>query len=372
MAAPAGVSAGAGFGGTMPRSSSFDNTNAAPFMPQGGGMPRSSSTPQDLSSATGGGSGGGDGGGGGSTSGQPTGSVAADFHSDRGHTKYTGPTDVEPAIGSGVFTTPDGQQLEIRDVWSETVEEEMAQIRKLLNASPKPYNYVAMDTEFPGVVARPIGSFSTSNDYQYQTLRCNVDLLKLIQVGVSFFNEDGKYADGCPTWQFNFKFNLDEDMYAQDSIDMLIRSGIDFRRHELSGINVAHFGELLMSSGLVLMPEVRWISFHSGYDFGYLIKLLTCSPLPAEEPRFFELLHTYFPCIYDIKYMMTSCDGLKGGLQKLAEDLRVERIGPMHQAGSDSLLTAQTFFELKRQWFHDYLDDAKYVGYLYGLGTAME
>ena len=70
--------------------------------------------------------------------------------------------------------------------------------------------------------------------------------------------------------------------------------------------------------------------------------------------------------------MMTSCDGLKGGLQKLAEDLRVERIGPMHQAGSDSLLTAQTFFELKRQWFHDYLDDAKYVGYLYGLGTAME
>ena len=127
-----------------------------------------------------------------------------------------------------------------------------------------------------------------------------------------------------------------------------------------------------MSSGLVLMPNVRWISFHSGYDFGYLIKLLTCSPLPAEEPRFFELLHTYFPAIYDIKYMMVSCDGLKGGLQKLAEDLNVERIGPMHQAGSDSLLTAQTFFELKRQWFQDYVDESKYVGFLYGLGTAMQ
>ena len=368
MAAPAGVSgAGSTFGG-MPRASSFDNSNAQPFLPQSA-MQRSTSQPI-LD-----GNNGGDAGSSSSssnTAGGKRAGVAADFHSDRGHTPYSGPADVEPAIGSGVFTTPSGERLEIRDVWAETVEAEMHHIRALLNASPKPYTYVAMDTEFPGVVARPIGSFSTSNDYQYQTLRCNVDLLKLIQVGVSFFNEDGKYAEGCPTWQFNFKFNLDEDMYAQDSIDMLVRSGIDFSKHEVSGINVAHFGELLMSSGLVLMPNVRWISFHSGYDFGYLIKLLTCSPLPAEEPRFFELLHTYFPAIYDIKYMMVSCDGLKGGLQKLAEDLNVERIGPMHQAGSDSLLTAQTFFELKRQWFQDYVDESKYDGFLYGLGTAMQ
>ena len=80
---------------------------------------------------------------------------------------------------------------------------------------------------------------------------------------------------------------------------------------------------LLLCSGLVLVEGVKWISFHSGYDFGYLLKLLTCSPLPSEEQVFFDLLHTYFLCIYDIKYMMLSCDNLKGGLQKLAEDLQV-------------------------------------------------
>ena len=46
-----------------------------------------------------------------------------------------------------------------------------------------------MDTEFPGVVARPTGD--NYGDAQYQTLRCNVDLLKLIQLGLSFTDGDG-------------------------------------------------------------------------------------------------------------------------------------------------------------------------------------
>lgn len=48
---------------------------------------------------------------------------------------------------------------------------------------------------------------------------------------------------------------------------------------------------------------------------------------------------------------MKFCDSLHGGLQKLAEVLDVERIGPQHQAGSDSLLTACTFFKLQKSYF---------------------
>jgi hypothetical protein len=64
------------------------------------------------------------------------------------------------------------------------------------------------DTEFPGVVARPIGKFETSNEYHYQTLRCNVDLLKMIQVGLTLTDENGNSPPGGGTWQFNFKFDL--------------------------------------------------------------------------------------------------------------------------------------------------------------------
>ena len=38
---------------------------------------------------------------------------------------------------------------------------------------------------------------------------------------MAFENERGEQPEGCVSWQFNFKFNLREDMYAQDSIDLL-------------------------------------------------------------------------------------------------------------------------------------------------------
>jgi CCR4-NOT transcription complex subunit 7/8 len=63
------------------------------------------------------------------------------------------------------------------------------------------------DTEFPGIVARPIGTFKTGSDYHFQTMRCNVDLLKIIQLGITLADEEGNMPEVC-CWQFNFKFSL--------------------------------------------------------------------------------------------------------------------------------------------------------------------
>jgi len=260
------------------------------------------------------------------------------------------------------------QNPSIRNVWADNLREELDKIMDIVDEYP----YIAMDTEFPGVVARPVGSFKNSHDYHYQTLKCNVDLLKIIQLGLCFCDEDGKFLPGVCTWQFNFKFNLSSDMYAQDSIDLLAQSGIDFKEHDSKGIEVAEFGAVLMTSGIVLNDDVKWISFHSGYDYGYLLKVLTCEPLPKEETEFFALLKTYFPCVYDIKYLMKSCENLKGGLQKIAEELKIERIGPQHQAGSDSLLTALVFFKIRSGFFEDAIDDEKYMGVLFGLGQNLK
>ena len=64
------------------------------------------------------------------------------------------------------------------------------------------------DTEFPGIVAKPIGDFKSASDYQYQLLQTNVNLLKLIQLGITFYNDEGERPPGVSTFQFNFKFCL--------------------------------------------------------------------------------------------------------------------------------------------------------------------
>ncbi len=127
-----------------------------------------------------------------------------------------------------------------------------------------------------------------------------------------------------------------------------------------------------MCSGVVLSEDVLWLTFHSGYDFGYILKLCIARTLPETEAEFFELLQLYFPQIFDMKYLMKYVDELHGGLNKLAEILEVDRIGPQHQAGSDSLLTAGTFFKLRDTYFgtNQRLGDIEqYKNVLYGLGV---
>lgn len=60
-----------------------------------------------------------------------------------------------------------GEVLRVRDVWNDNLEEEMEILRTVVDEFP----YVAMDTEFPGVVVRPVGLFKKNTEYQYQTLK---------------------------------------------------------------------------------------------------------------------------------------------------------------------------------------------------------
>lgn len=263
---------------------------------------------------------------------------------------------------------PKTDSIQIREVWSYNLEEEFALIRQIVDDYP----YIAMDTEFPGVVLRPVGNFKHINEYNYQTLKDNVDMLKLIQLGLTFSDENGNLPT-CGTecyciWQFNFReFDTSADIFANDSIELLMQSGIDFKKNNEMGIDVKRFGELLMSSGIVLNDGVHWVTFHSGYDFGYLLKLLTCRTLPETQAGFFDLLNVYFPLVYDIKHLMKFCNSLHGGLNKLAELLELERIGICHQAGSDSLLTSCAFKKLKDNFFNGSTE--QYAGVLYGLGV---
>lgn len=55
-------------------------------------------------------------------------------------------------------------------------------------------------------------------------------------------------------------------------------------------------------------------------------------------------------------------------VMQVASQLGVERIGPQHQAGSDSLLTSNTFMKLVEQHFKGLEEALSHIGVLYQLG----
>jgi CCR4-NOT transcription complex subunit 7/8 len=256
------------------------------------------------------------------------------------------------------------EEMIIRDVWAHNLEQEMAIIADLLDDYP----FVAMDTEFPGVLAHPVGTWPSNEVYHYQLMRCNVDFLKIIQIGITLGDGNGKFPSPCCTWQFNFKFNTDKDMYSSSAIELLQQSGIDFNRFNADGINAFEFTQLLFTSGLIMNDDVYYVTFHSNSDFGYLVKMLTCKPLPSEMRDFFKILDVLFPHFYDLKLMADDIDQVSsGGLQNLANELNVLRVGPQHQAGSDALVTLKTFTALKSKFFPNSDRLKTFENKLYGL-----
>nr|VDD07024.1 unnamed protein product [Brassica oleracea] len=253
-----------------------------------------------------------------------------------------------------------GDSIQIREVWSDNLEAEMALIREVVDDFP----YVSMDTEFPGIVFRPFENIKTITEYHYKTLRTNVNLMKMIQLGLTFSNESGNLptcgSDKYCIWQFNFcDFDPVCSISNQESIKLLRNSGIDFKKNYEKGVHSKRFAELLLTSGVVLNENVQWVTFHGVYDLAYLLKVLIIQDLPEKPKGFDELIRLYFPRFCDIKHLMKFCIGLSGGLNKLAELLGVERLGISHQAGSDSLLTSRIFMILQDSFFNGSVEKFK-------------
>ena len=234
-------------------------------------------------------------------------------------------------------TNDTNERLGIIEVYEDNFIEEIKNIGFLL----EDYNYIGMDTEFPGTVFH---LENRTEDFYYKSLKKNVDKLKLIQLGITLTNEKGEYPNPYHTWQFNLEFDKDTELYNEESMDMLKKCGINFDKLKKKGIKHNIFAQYFMISNLVLNPDIHWVSFQGSYDFGYLLKLLINTDLPQTEDEFVNSLNLYFINFYDIRVIVKDNDNLlKKGLSRLAELLEVRREGQEHQAGSDSMVTIDVF-----------------------------
>ena len=287
-------------------------------------------------------------------------------------TKTVSPSSINSAnnISSKHFLTcnnfsikSNNEQPGIKEVYEDNFIEEIKNISSLLEE----YNYIGMDTEYPGIV---YCVSNITNDFYFRTLKLNVDSLKIIQLGITLTNSKGEFPKNSKyhTWQFNFEFDKNIDKITQSSLNLLEQCGIDFNKLKRKGIKHKLFAEYFMISGLVLNPDIRWISFHGCYDFGYLLKLLINTNLPDSEKEFMNLLDIYFINYYDIKTLVKRKD-MRVGLNGLAQSLEVLREGKTHQAGSDSVVTIDVYFKLIKFGF---LEDSKILknkNLLFGVGN---
>lgn len=258
-----------------------------------------------------------------------------------------------------------GGEPQVRQVWAHNVVQEFHLISMVVEQGK--HRFASIDTEFPGFVYKANDGLDFWTK-QWDTLRLNVDNLRLIQFGLALADENGNPPPGCGVWQFNFTFDASRDARSESSMKLLRDAGCDFEKHRDQGICPYAFGEMLTTSGLVLNENMNWISFHGGYDFAYLVKALTGGlALPARVGDMLNYVDLFFPRRCDMKFFLR--DMFRGSLSSLASQMRVASTS-LHQAGADAIVTRAAFFrldsDLRRRAF-DARD--KEVGLLNGLGA---
>ena len=102
---------------------------------------------------------------------------------------------------------------------------------QMLRNSATDCHYVAVDTEFPGVVAQLTSDCFSPIGRAYGNIKVNVDLLRPLEIAFSFFRETGDrlctgFSRVC-TIQFNLKWDMHTEPYDENSIHFLQECGLD-------------------------------------------------------------------------------------------------------------------------------------------------
>ncbi|MBA0556922.1 hypothetical protein Golob_026987 [Gossypium lobatum] len=119
-----------------------------------------------------------------------------------------------------------------------------------------------------------------------EDLNSELSLIKAAILSLSLLDAQGNLLDfDSPfsyIWEFNFRdFDINQDCYASDSIELLKRQGINLEKNKEKGIDSKDFAKKLWDYDLVFncydLKSITWITFHGAYDFGIMLKILTQS-----------------------------------------------------------------------------------------------
>ncbi|EOA27651.1 hypothetical protein CARUB_v10023798mg [Capsella rubella] len=215
------------------------------------------------------------------------------------------------------------------------------------------HRLIAFDTEFPGCLRD-----TTKNAHDEQRY---IDMS--YSLGLTLFDNNGRVGG---TWEINFSdFDETQDNRNEKSIEFLKRNGLDLKKIREHGIGIEGFFSDLFWI-LKKTRNITWVTFHGSYDITYLLKCFTGESLPKSPSRFAKAVVRILGSVYDLKAMAGRYEGLSNrlGLESLAHELGLNRVGTAHHAGSDSELTARVFCKMAN--ICDNVEETE--GFVYGFG----
>ncbi|KOB73411.1 Ccr4-associated factor [Operophtera brumata] len=263
------------------------------------------------------------------------------IESSSGHLYGLGAPFPMPAASFGaLLASVAKEECSIKNVWNHNLHEEFRVIRQVV----KKFHWVAMDTEFPGVVARPIGEFRSTADYQYQLLRFHRSTAELRAAVQGARGTRHRTSGYLMKLCKNLKGGLQEvaDQLELRRVGPQHQAGSDSHLTGMAFFKIKEGGLQEVADQL----ELRRVGpqHQAGSDS-----------------------HLTGMAFFKIK---------EGGLQEVADQLELRRVGPQHQAGSDSHLTGMAFFKVKAYNLNSGLQKIFFdgniestSGHLYGLGA---
>ncbi|XP_027152455.1 probable CCR4-associated factor 1 homolog 9 [Coffea eugenioides] len=153
------------------------------------------------------------------------------------------------------------------------------------------YHFIAVDTEFPGTIFRSQEPYhQLSPEENYQLMKENVNSLKLTQLGLTLSDSSGKLPN-------------------------LVTDRLGFSLRSFTGCKREYDPR-----------KLTWVFFHSTYDVGYLIKVLTQQDLSKNHVRFMALVMIYLgTSVFYVKEIVKPL-GWQVDLEKVAAYLGVNRV----------------------------------------------
>jgi CCR4-NOT transcription complex subunit 7/8 len=218
--------------------------------------------------------------------------------------------------------------MEVRQVWAHNFDSEAKLIESLL---PK-FRYIAVDTEFPRMVYWPAGlAYKLEPAERYRLLRCNVDTLHPVQLGLTLFDAGCVLPGGHGgatryVWQFNFHdFDVPQHRHVAESVLALRSRGVDLDQTRQYGIAAAAtFGPRLRKWTRAGLGRTGVVMSRGGYDLTYPVKMMfgTGFRMPGSATKFDAVVKAVLHRrrVFDVEEMARLCprEHLRRGLDSIA------------------------------------------------------